>query len=344
MKLEGNKFKKIAVFMFVNTLIGNVVSTIIDYHYWLYPKDILYNSIYSLFLGSALWLGNEYLYGKISKKYSWLQNPLKTLIVAIFTSFAYSFLAFILINYFWLIVFLGKSTSVFWSFTSHTYGYLMASFLFVSIVIHAITFYKKWKLSVINQEKLRRERLALQFDTLKNQVNPHFLFNSLNVLTSLIYNDPDKAIAAIDQLMKVYQYVLNQKDKELVPLCEEITFVENYIFMQKIRFDENLIVKIHVPQSEPGLIIPLSLQMLVENAIKHNVISADKPLCIEVSSENDYLIIKNSLQKKQVIKNSSKIGLTNIKARYEYLTNKLFIVEEINNMFVVKLPLLFAEK
>jgi two-component system LytT family sensor kinase len=192
---------------------------------------------------------------------------------------------------------------------------------------------------LIQEEQFKRQALSLQFDALKNQVNPHFLFNSLNVLTSLVETDPPLAVRFIKQLSDVYRYVLEHKDKELIELETELQFVNAFVYLQKIRFDSNLVVDISLNGTK-GRIIPLSLQMLVENAIKHNVISTEKPLNIAISSENGYLVVTNNLQKKKVIQDTGSIGLNNIRERYAFFSKLAVVVEETDEMFKVKLPLI----
>jgi len=216
------------------------------------------------------------------------------------------------------------------------------AFIFVflgSLISNAIMFFKNWKEAAVQQEKLKREQLALQYETLKSQVNPHFLFNNLNSLTSLISSNPDKAIDFVKKLSEVYRYVLDQKDHELVALETELKFLESYIFLQKIRFETNLNVQIDV---NPGKfkVIPLSVQMLVENAIKHNEISDKNPLSIRIfSTEDDYLVVENRLQKKAGSEGSGS-GIQNIKDRYEFFTSKKVIISENTEKFIVSIPLL----
>jgi LytS/YehU family sensor histidine kinase len=216
----------------------------------------------------------------------------------------------------------------------------MIAMFFISMAIHAVVFFINWKKMVLNEEALKREKLALQYESLKNQVNPHFLFNSLNVLTSLVYKDADMAARFIKQLSEVYRYVLDQKDKELVTLDDEMEFVNNFISLQKIRFDNSVAISINVPSNTKWMVIPLSIQMLVENAFKHNIASDENPLNIIIFVENDYISIKNNIQRKNVIKDSSNIGLANIKARYDFLSNKPCEIIDDGQNFIVELPLI----
>ncbi len=156
----------------------------------------------------------------------------------------------------------------------------------------------------------------------------------------MVYQDQDTAVKFIKQLSDVYRYVLEQKDNELVEIAEEINFVKKYVYLQKIRFGENLKIEIDVPAKTNNVVAPLSLQMLVENAIKHNTTSSEKPLTIQVLRENGYIIVKNNLQRKSVVKDSGGIGLDNIRARYQHLTDLEFLVEETANEFIVKIPVI----
>jgi len=183
--------------------------------------------------------------------------------------------------------------------------------------------------------------LAVQnvFDIFHN--NEEILFNSLNVLTSLIPKDQELATKFVKKLSEVYRYVLDNQNKEIVPLSEELQFLESFIFLQKIRFQDHLKVAIDLPKKSDIMVPPLSLQMLMENAIKHNEVSQENPLEITLYLENDeYLVMRNSLQQKNQPIESSGIGLENIKARYEFLTDKLVQILRDQGQFEVKLPVL----
>ncbi len=200
------------------------------------------------------------------------------------------------------------------------------------------SFLFNWKQADLNAEKLLRENLSARYENLKSQVNPHFLFNNLNALTNLVYEDQDKAAKFIKQLSDVYRYVLDTRDREVVPLEDELRFLQSYIFLQQIRFGDKLKIDVQLNGTK-SLVAPLSLQMLIENAIKHNVISEENPLSVNVYADEQYLTVENNLQKKMVIKEDSpKMGLENIKKRYEYLSDKKVIVEESASKFAVHLP------
>lgn len=200
---------------------------------------------------------------------------------------------------------------------------------------------RQWRTALINAEKLKQENLQSQFAALKNQVNPHFLFNSLNTLATIIPENSDQAVEFVEKLSSVYRYLLQYKDDETVDLKTELDCIDAYFFLQKIRFGDNLHVHINVPaQYNNKQIPPLSLQILVENAIKHNIISSLKPLFIDIYiDDTGMLVTKNKLQKKKSVESSTKIGLQNLINRYHYIFNKSIDIFETTDDFIVKLPL-----
>jgi LytS/YehU family sensor histidine kinase len=189
---------------------------------------------------------------------------------------------------------------------------------------------------------LQKENLQSQFDVLKQQVNPHFLFNSLNVLTSLIKLEPDLAEKFSEHLSKVYRYVLENKDNELVDLNTELIFLDAYIFLLNIRFVNKLHVNIDIPESKRSYqVIPLAMQLLIENAIKHNIMSKSNPLQIDIFiDKKNFLNIVNNLQERpsQII--STGVGLKNIQNRYLLLNNTEPVFEKTNTHFIAKVPLI----
>lgn len=201
--------------------------------------------------------------------------------------------------------------------------------------------YSRWKRSIQEAERLRREQVESQLEGLKSQVNPHFLFNSLNTLAYLIPEDPGRSVQFVEQLSKVYRHILEMGERQLVPLREELVFLEAYIFLLEARFGDRLQLKMDIPEEwEEAQVIPLALQILVENAIKHNIISQDHPLAVNIYVEDGQLIVRNALQPKQQKMPSTGMGLQNIRNRYAYFTHAHIRVQETNNEFVVALPLL----
>ena len=212
--------------------------------------------------------------------------------------------------------------------------------LLINSIFVAKAFFSQWKKVLQEKEELKRTSISAEFETLKSQINPHFLFNSLNTLTSLIEESPTTATNFIHKLSDVYRYVLNQKEKETVTLGEELEFIQAYIYLNQIRFGNNLRVHIHIPaECRNKSIATLSLQMLLENAIKHNIISAKHPLEINISANGSELHIRNNLQRKMNVE-SNGIGLNNIITRYGYLTKSQVEITETEEYFMVSLPLI----
>lgn len=216
--------------------------------------------------------------------------------------------------------------------------------LLITAIYEGIYFYTRWRLSLIEAERLRQENLISQMEGLKSQVNPHFLFNSLNTLTYLIPEDNDRAVRFVQQLSKVYRYVLEIRDRSLITVAEELEFLDAYLFLLRERFGDNLQVDLQIDPAVRVLhMVPLSLQLLFENAIKHNIISREHPLFIKVIavSKEEGLVVENNLQLKQQEQISTRVGLENIKSRYAFYTNQK--VEVINNgqKFSVRIPLLY---
>lgn len=217
--------------------------------------------------------------------------------------------------------------------------------LFVNSIYAAVYFYKEWKNSLVESERLQRERILSQYEALKCQVNPHFLFNSLNTLVTLINEDQAIATRFVEQLSKVYRYVLQHKEHEMVTLGSELRFMESFLFLMKMRFGDNLKIEIDIDRARyDDLIAPLTLQMLIENAIKHNVVSQQKPLHIRLSVNGaNTLVVSNNVQRKSAPSDSTGVGLQNIKDRYDILSHRPVQVLSTALDFSVSLPLLRME-
>ncbi|OWY23778.1 histidine kinase [Sphingobacteriales bacterium UPWRP_1] len=209
-------------------------------------------------------------------------------------------------------------------------------------IYESVYFLKKYQTAAIETEQLKKENLLSQLETLKNQVNPHFLFNSLNTLSALIHENPDLAVEFVQKLSKVYRYILEIRDNQTVTLQEELKALNAYIFLLKTRFDAGLQVEINIPEAiKQYLIVPLSLQILIENAVKHNIVSAQRPLCLEIFTDaNHHIVVKNNLQKKNQTMPSTQLGLQNIDNRYRLLTGQSIEVVATLQSFSVSLPLI----
>ncbi|NQZ74820.1 MAG: histidine kinase [Ekhidna sp.] len=229
-------------------------------------------------------------------------------------------------------------------FSTH-FGYfpfsLTASIL-VTLSYEAFYFFDKWKEQFRLNEQLKNQQIRTQYEVLQNQMSPHFLFNSLNTLTSIIPENADAAVAFTERLSDVYRYILQNKDRELVTLQEEIAFVKSYMFLLHMRYPDNLTVDFNIEERYYDLTIPpLTIQMLAENAIKHNVVSKSKPLNIDIYIENGKsVVVKNNLQRKESLEKSTKTGLENIRKRYRILGGKEIDIITSASNYMVAVPLI----
>ncbi|MGQ8338128.1 sensor histidine kinase [Sunxiuqinia sp. A32] len=217
-------------------------------------------------------------------------------------------------------------------------GLLFANMLSNSLAIARFT--GKWVETQEQISKMKQEKLKMDYNSLQDQINPHFLFNNLSVLKSLIIYDKDAALKFTENFTDVYRYVLQSKDKMLTTLRNEKDFIESYIGLHKERLGEGFQVKLLLDdESLDREIAPLTLQLLTENAIKHNIISKESPLKLEINTDNEYLIVKNNLQPR-TSSYSTKTGLSNLINRYEMLTPSKIEVSDSNETFMVKVPML----
>ena len=212
----------------------------------------------------------------------------------------------------------------------------------VMAMYEAVYYYVQLQKSIRQEEQAKQVVVLAQLDTLRNQAQPHFLFNSLNTLRDIIdQNSKEDAKQFVDKLSDVYRFILDAGNANIIPLRDEVKFARAYIHIQSERFGDNLQLDWKLPEAElDRLIVPMSLQLLLENAIKHNVISRSKPLTITVEIQDDYVVVKNKIQLKSTQLPSTKVGLKNIKKRHALLSNKLPIIENDGNEFTVSIPLL----
>jgi hypothetical protein len=300
--------------------------------------------LYSFYLNGALWaalaFGNGIVVDWLDKRISWLEQPVARLIWGLILTVGYTLAAasLILLIYVYL-RFDMLPVEGYKALDKSFFLWVIIITFLVSSFLHGRGFFMSWKASFLEAEKQKRIAVSSRYESLKNQVNPHFLFNSLNVLSNLVYKDQDLAARFIKQLSKVYRYVLDTKEQEVVPLSVELEALEAYIFLLDMRFGQSLTVSVDLKDTEEWVIAPLSLQMLVENAVKHNVISKADPLHVSVfKDEEDYIVVTNNLQPKSNPQESSGIGLPNIQERYALLTDKPVEIESREQEFAVRIP------
>lgn len=288
---------------------------------------------------------NAYYNQYISTIYSWEKSTQKRLWYGALGSILLTIIAFALLRWFIQVVIFGTDFSKFLANESPMhYVMILVITLIISLFLHAFYFYKALQDTKVKEQKIIAGSASAKFDALKNQLDPHFLFNSLNVLTSLIEEDPDQAQKFTTSLSKVYRYVLEQKSKNLISVDEELKFARTYVRLLKMRFEDSIIFEIPEKALNPeAKIVPLSLQLLLENAVKHNIVTSAKPLHIKIYEEGNYLYVSNNLQEKQVVKKSSGVGLQNIRQRYAILTKEEMQIFKNDKEFKVRLPMLTNE-
>jgi LytS/YehU family sensor histidine kinase len=237
---------------------------------------------------------------------------------------------------------MGKVPSQSWTWIIQAIPYTLLISFVISLVFTATGFFFAWKRSFQQAEKLKVEMLAYKYESLRNQINPHFLFNSLNVLSDLVYDDQALAVKFIRQMSDLFRYVLDSRDKELVPLREELEFIQSFIFMLKTRFEEKLIINIEVEARPEDYIVPMTLQLLIENAVKHNEVSEAFPLKITIRKTGDFLEVENNLQPKSAGDDSKKTGLKNIIQQFAFFSEKPIKIISSDERYLVRVPILKA--
>ena len=306
-----------------------------------YLVTMLISGLYSFTIA----IGNGWVNDYLNKKYSWVEDTRKRTFFGVVGTLLVNVILVFFCNYVNFIIFQKRDSAEFFSGAMGISNWLTINVaLLISAILHAKGFVEAWKSSTkqeVVQQKLIAKSANAQFESLKNQLDPHFLFNSLNVLSALIDENPDQAQRFTASMSKIYRYVLEQKDKELVTVEEELNFAKTYSDLLKTRFEDSVSFEFKVNEKDlKSYVVPLSLQLLLENCIKHNFATSAKPLHIKIYSENGNLFVENNLQQREQVKESAGIGLSNIVQRYSLLTKQNVFIEKSAIFFKVKIPIL----
>lgn len=309
-----------------------------------FPKTdrLAINFVYTMVYTFVIYLSNAALFIFLDKKFAEERFSLKRLIIGFSSSIPLTVLMIFILR---LVDEVLISKISFGDFlktqTFGSYFQTIITTIIISLIIHVIYLYKTYQETRLKEQKVIAGTANARFESLKNQIDPHFLFNSLNVLSSLIEENPDNAQKFTASLSKIYRYVLEQKDKELVSLEEELSFAKTYMNLLKMRFENSIsydvVSNVEIQEAK---VVPLSLQLLLENTIKHNIVSENKPLSIKIYIEKNYLVVENNLQKKEVLSDRRGVGLQNIVNRYALISERKVLVEQTNEFFKVKIPIL----
>lgn len=287
-----------------------------------------------------LWEGNQQIDKWLNNRSKWLENPKKRLIYQVIAYTLYTSVILFLSMFFMDLIKHGGS-KLFHPQMLQIFIPALIIALAVMTGSISIQFFKAWKQSLVDLEKYKTANAAAQLQNLKNQINPHFLFNNLSVLTLLVQKDQDKAVEFINELSKVYRYVLDNKNSELVTLEEELKFLEHYIYLLRIRFDNGISFTLNIDETlETAYLLPMCIQMLVENTIQHNEVSVENPLQVSIYTHNRSLVVENNIKLRSGNTVGTNTGLENIRSRYSYFTDEEVEIWNNGAIFKVVLPLL----
>ncbi|GAA4070509.1 histidine kinase [Flavobacterium cheonanense] len=307
-----------------------------------FNSSLLINFGYTTLYGFMLYYANAILFMKLDEIFSKERFNRKRILIGFIGSFSISVGVIFLLRIFEDVIIEGSSFALFFEKEKFS-NYLVTIIItfVVTLAFHAFYLYKAYQETRLKEQKIIAGTANAKFESLKNQIDPHFLFNSLNVLSSLIEENPENAQQFTTSLSKIYRYVLEQKDKELVTVSEELAFAKTYMKLLKMRFENSITFELPADFENPDAkVVPLSLQLLLENTIKHNVVSENKPLHIKIYIKDNFLVVENNLQKKEVLQDRKGVGLQNIVSRYAILSERKVLIDETKETFAVYLPIL----
>lgn len=307
-----------------------------------FDNHLFVRFLYTMLYGISLYYANGLVFDYIDTYFKDNRFAPKRIIIGFLASFFVSIFVIFLLRIFEDVFIENQTFEIFLS-NEKPANYLFAiiTTFVITLALHTFHFYKAYQENRVKEQKIIAGTASAKFESLKNQIDPHFLFNSLNVLSSLIEENPENAQKFTTSLSKIYRYVLEQKDKELVTVQEELLFAKTYMNLLKMRFENSITFELPENFDNPeAKVVPLSLQLLLENTIKHNVVSEQKPLHIKIFVKDNFLVVENNLQKKEVLQDRKGVGIQNIVDRYSILTKRGVVIEESKNHFIVHIPIL----
>ncbi|MGK4567588.1 2TM domain-containing protein [Flavobacterium sp. 3HN19-14] len=328
--------------------ISAVIAAVLIFIEIVYGRKVIFNQEfleelgYYCLYGVTLTLVNSAFFQYLNRKVVWEKYSKYRILIGAAGSISLTMAGIFFIRMFVDTVLHGHDITAF--LYGERFEYYVVSLiitLVISLFFHAVYFYKSAQEKKVKEQKIIAGTASAQFESLKNQIDPHFLFNSLNVLSSLIEENPENAQRFTTSLSKIYRYVLEQKDKDLVSVEEEMSFAKTYMNLLKMRFENSVFYELPEKLENPeAKVVPLSMQLLLENTVKHNVASESKPLYIRIFERGDYLVIENDFQKKEVLQDRKGVGLQNIINRYSIMTRRKVQIEQTDKIFSVALPML----
>lgn len=308
--------------------------------YALQPGTIFYFTAgWLLVIALLLWFGNRQLTVRLDKRLPWSRFGNWRFFIQLILGLAYLLFLVNTIYYGIKISLTDDPPTTEQLIVMNVWG--AAIFIPIYSLYFSLHFLRHWRNSELAVEKSQKERIRSQLDSLRNHLDPHFLFNNLNILSSLIDKDKQSSKAFIEKFAEVYRALLNTKSDDLIPLADELEFIQAYMYLMRVRFENHILFDVAI-DAEAGqkLIPPLTLQMLIENAIKHNLITEEKPLRIDVATQNGYLIVRNTLFATKTPAAAGGSGLDNIQQRYAHFSDRPVIIRKTDHHFEVHIPLL----
>lgn len=342
MKLKSviKPFKNIWQVIIVMTLLNFVFL----HFFWPNSYDSIQSFVIANIWGTVIWVtqgvGNSAVFHFLDEKLPWRNGMLKRAIANIAGIGLYSTIAYLAVQSIMYFVFIPNvNWAEMWEQSIVSTKITLTISFSISFILTFIGFGKSMVDMEVEKEKIQTDMIRYKYESLRNQINPHFLFNSFNVLTELVYEDQKLAEKFIHQLSDLYRYVLDAKDLELIEITKELDFIDSYVFLLKTRFEDRVIFEKSIENSA-GLLVPMSLQLLVENCIKHNSATSKNPLKIKLKQEGNHLIVENNIQLKANANSSHKIGLSNLKERYQFLSEQPLEVFQDEKIFRVSVPII----
>ncbi len=310
-----------------------------------YPQNetttaLIINYLYFALLVHLLWSGNRWIVFNLRKNNQWIKRPIIKSVYIVSIHLIFSFFLSLILHYIWNVLIAYHPVPF--------ENILMASFIAAILSILIATLYeivlltRERRMDQLTTEKLSYAKVQAELNTLKSQIDPHFIFNSLNTLSVLISDNKDKALLFNESLAKVYQYILAHRSNNLVTVKEELHFIKDYFFLLKIRFEDSLHISMNIEQTTLNryYLPTIAIQTAIENAIKHNQFSNNLPLWISIDITNDYAIVANNKRPLKYKVPSSGLGLINLDNRYRLVLNKSIHIDETNDDFTLYLPII----
>lgn len=331
--------RKHFILVLVGFLFGILVYGFINFDGFQYNGELLLSGLLGIVLSYCLHSSN----GLIDRFFPWKRQPGFRLLFGILIQMGMALI--VVFGFLWGYRMLLGTSALFFETDDNDIKAKIGILLFCSALIYNVVYFAYYSYSMyskgqVMEVQLKRKQTELQLNALKSQLSPHFLFNSMNTLSSLFQKDTEKAETFIRSLAGSYEYVLNTYEVPLVTIAEELKFVRAYCFLMRTRFGEYLHLDVQLPDASlQGKVPPMTLQMLVENAVKHNVMGPSLPLKIQIKPLRDGISVSNNKTRLRPKIESMKIGLQNIAARYELLANKPILVRDATD-FSVEIPIL----